>query len=509
METRLAPRLSIALMSVLGLALTGTAASLFYAWHTRHAMENIITRDTRETMDIVGLESALMKQRGFVAAYLLDVGNRKWLEDMNRLEPEFRSWLVKARSATRSPEERRLLTGIAEAFEAYDRKRDEVIARCDSGDVDGARRLYLSETHQSYNEVASLVAELLAVERRRIAASLQSGGRQIRAVTTLVAASMALTVVLGGVLIWFLAAGVFRPLRRMAEDVREVVAGEGEESPLAPDEVSALGHYLRTLLTSVAETRGNLARREKELHQAGKLAALGQAVAHLAHEVRNPLCTISGFARLIGRSPEASPRTRHDAEVIVRESRRLERMLTEVMDFARPSVIAALSQPLAPVVERSVLVAAGQAAEGVAIETSLDPATPEVPFDAERIEQVLINLLRNAVDASEQGGTVRIGTRPHPDGAEVFVRDEGPGIPPEVQKRIFEAFFTTKPKGNGLGLAVCREIVAGHGGRLDFQTAPDRGTTFSLVLPAGRGDNPPPAAGRPGVNGPDRQGARS
>ncbi len=106
-----------------------------------------------------------------------------------------------------------------------------------------------------------------------------------------------------------------------------------------------------------------------------------------------------------------------------------------------------------------------------------------MPLDAERLEQVILNLVRNAVEAMPAGGTVRLSTRARDGGAELAVSDDGPGMSEEVVERAFEAFYTTKSKGSGLGLAVCRQIVLAHGGEVRLDTAPGEGTTFTIYLP--------------------------
>jgi len=126
----------------------------------------------------------------------------------------------------------------------------------------------------------------------------------------------------------------------------------------------------------------------------------------------------------------------------------------------------------------------------VSLEVDCDADALQVPFDAERLEQVILNLARNAIEAQPDGGTVRIATRACDGGAELVVSDDGPGMSEEVVARAFEAFYTTKSKGTGLGLAVCRQIVLAHGGEVRLQSAPGKGTTFTIYLPG-----PPSPAG--------------
>lgn len=241
----------------------------------------------------------------------------------------------------------------------------------------------------------------------------------------------------------------------------------------------------------------------KRLVEQTKLAAIGRVAAHIAHEIRNPLTTIGGFAHSIkGRieaiaamhtSPAAAEsvaKIRESSSIIYEEVMRLERMLRGIMDFSRPSKPVPVRQSLNAAIEKVAQVLQGQLPPGIKMELSLDPATPEISFDAEQLHQVLLNLVRNAVEALQEHPSpdrqqlVKISTRPDGTGAVITVSDNGPGIPREHLHRLFEPFFTTKKGGTGLGLAVCRQIIAEHGGEIHLDTAVGRGTTFTIALPS-------------------------
>lgn len=260
---------------------------------------------------------------------------------------------------------------------------------------------------------------------------------------------------------------------------------------------------LRDSLNTLRSTR-------RQLVDQTKLAAIGRVAAHIAHEIRNPLTTIGGFAHSIKSraeavasahaSPAAAENLRkvcESASIIYEEVMRLERMLRGIMDFSRPTRPVAVRQSLNAVVERAANMLAGSLSPQVTLELALDPSTPEIAFDAEQIQQVLLNLVRNAAEAMQeaQGGgsatrKVRISTGPNGAGAVLVVSDNGPGIPKELQHRLFEPFFTTKKGGTGLGLAVCRQIVAEHGGEIHLEAAAGGGATFVITLPP-----QPPQAG--------------
>jgi signal transduction histidine kinase len=222
-----------------------------------------------------------------------------------------------------------------------------------------------------------------------------------------------------------------------------------------------------------------------------KLASLGLLAAGVAHEIRNPLTAIKAAVfiqqkKFAPGSPEAA-----DAALVQREILRLERIVTEFLQFARPAEpeLATISsdQPLKEV--QSLL---GPALARNNIRLSLEDSTPlPVKVDGEQMKQVLINLVQNAADSIGRDGAITLRARAdrkplshgETDVVILEVADTGPGIAPEVEKRLFDPFFTTKPDGTGLGLSIAACIVQKHGGALQYQTQLNHGTTFGIILP--------------------------
>jgi len=222
-----------------------------------------------------------------------------------------------------------------------------------------------------------------------------------------------------------------------------------------------------------------------------KLASLGLLAAGVAHEIRNPLTAIKAAVfiqqkKFLPGSPEAS-----DAALVQREILRLERIVTEFLQFARPAepdLATILSdQPLKEV--QSLL---GPALARNNIRLLLEDSAPlSVKVDGEQMKQVLINLVQNAADSIGRDGAITLRSRAdrkslaqrETDVVILEVTDTGPGIAPEVEKRLFDPFFTTKAEGTGLGLSIAACIVQKHGGALQYQTQVNHGTTFGIILP--------------------------
>jgi len=263
----------------------------------------------------------------------------------------------------------------------------------------------------------------------------------------------------------------------------------------ASDEIAALLAVCDQLAVNVENSRLFGVLRERD-----RLAALGEMSAGLAHEIRNPLAAIKGAAQ------ELDPRTlkgddRELMEIIVDEVNRLNGVVSEFLDYARPFRGTFVALSVNDAVRRTAQLMQHDLAD-MDIVIDLDSELPDINGDAERLQQVLINLVLNAADAMGRTGRVHLSTRStetFKDAAllglkgptrsvEIVVRDEGPGISQTVLNQIFIPFFTTKDRGTGLGLALCQRIVQHHGGQLEVRAveapAKDHGATFIIRLPA-------------------------
>jgi two-component system sensor histidine kinase HydH len=214
----------------------------------------------------------------------------------------------------------------------------------------------------------------------------------------------------------------------------------------------------------------------RRLEHGRRLAALGEMSAVIAHEVRNPLASLKGHAQLLARALGDDPR-RAKAELVVREAVRLEALATDLLDFASlRSVERRVADPAA------VLRESAEAVDPERIELRLEQAPASWPLDPERMRQALVNVLRNAVQASPADEPVEAAVFAAGDELVFEVRDHGQGIPPGDEERIFEPFYTRKVRGSGLGLAIARRIAAQQGGTVAATNAPAGGAVFRVSI---------------------------
>jgi len=215
-----------------------------------------------------------------------------------------------------------------------------------------------------------------------------------------------------------------------------------------------------------------------------RLSATGQMAAGLAHEIRNPLAGIAGALGVLQRKRASESQQAECLQIISAECERLNRLLTGFLDFARPRRPRFQATDLDHLLE-SVVDLSSHAIDGkpITLRKQVEPGLPQLQCDPEQLKQAILNLILNAVQAMPEGGEILVAARLSGRHAVIEVRDQGCGIDPENMSRIFDPFFTTKESGTGLGLSVAHQIVGQLGGVLSVERNPDRGVTFSIVLP--------------------------
>lgn len=355
-----------------------------------------------------------------------------------------------------------------------------------------------------------------------------------------IVATVGAMLLLSGALMWGL---VLRPVRRLREATERVAAGDlSARTPADTDDEigdmarawnsmvgdlqrarSDLERWSRTLETRVEEATRELEAAHRRMLLVEKMASLGKLSAVVAHEINNPLAGIATYARLLRRQaerraatggPAADAETLRALDLVESEAVRCGNIVRNLLTFARAPGSRFAAEDLGPILERCAALVRHQAElQEVVLRTETGPDLPKVECDASQVQQVVLALAMNALEAMPNGGSLVLSARKDPaeDQVLVEVADTGCGIPADVLPHVFEPFFTTKQegKGVGLGLAVVYGIVERHGGRVDVESKVGAGTTFTVRLPrrraarAGDGGADPPDARGPGAAEPE------
>jgi len=493
MRSKLATKISVAIVGVVGLAISSSVVALLSTWHIGGLMQNTVTENLPSLRAAEELGIALLETRGLVVSFILDNGNPERLKDLERKKRAFHDALDRARKTAHTSDEMRILDGLEEAYREYDEKRAEMIALYQSGDKDKAIAIFLNEMSSLSQQVDRLSRDFIAENKRYIDLTTASAQRQISRITWLVAGFAGLTFGLGLLLAWLFFHGVFFPLRKMVADARDFSGQRSATSAEMPtDELPAVGEYLRSLMCDVSDARLALDQNRRRLMNAEKLATVGKLAAGVAHEIRNPLTAVKMWLFSIRKAVGHDPELDRKFEIISEEMTRLERIVCNFLEFSRPPALELEAQSVSLLIDKT-LELFGHRIEERKLRLVRNDAEQILPVmaDGEQLKQVFLNVLDNAVEATAERGEIRIviDTADETDDRSmvvVRVQDTGRGMPQDVCERIFEPFYTTKDDGTGLGLCIAAHIMARHGGRLVLESSTEGQTTFAVWIPIAR-----------------------
>ena len=472
--------------AMLAIGVISSMAALGYAWQMRKAMATTISKNSMEMMAAAELDIALLKQQHEIVSRVLAGNDQGESPPAANLADTTRDTLLRFANSTVDTEEKALIDKLGSTFTRYDALRDKILTLFREGDPARAKALAIDELDALYHESARASDTLVAMNNKDIRNALRQGDQELQRFQKIIAASIMLTGLLGFILIWVLFRSVFVPLRQIARELQWFPQSDNHPGdPSHEDDLELLVDGLKIFVSEAAEIRSDLASSRNELNQAQRLAAIGNTVAQVAHEIKNRLIPLGGFASAIEKRADNPEKVREKAHIISQEVNKLEHLLRHITDFSKPIQlrfeVCSINDLLGELIQRMQI----GLAKGITIKAILHPTPLQVRIDAERLEQVVVNLIRNAVEALESSGsgTVTVSTRPQGEYVEVLVMDDGPGIPAVVLENIFTPFFTTKKHGTGLGLAISHNIVIEHSGGLSCASTPEHGTTFTLTLP--------------------------
>jgi hypothetical protein len=274
---------------------------------------------------------------------------------------------------------------------------------------------------------------------------------------------------------------------QITDDHVELLTMFATQAAMAIDNAESY-RQIRSDKSHLEEAYRDLAEAQDKLVRSERLLAIGRMATHVAHEIRNPLVTIGGFANNIVSNPNAPRETvvRY-SQIIASEVHRLENILSRVMDFTRPPKPLKKMTPLEPIIRETLeQLAASSNAQNVEIFTDFPPEDTLLMLDGDQMKQVFFNLCRNALDVMRDGGRLSLRVAREDGKVSITVANTGEPIRPEDVSKLFEPFYTTKPGGTGLGLALTQKIIQDHEGDIRVVSSFERGTEFIITLPAER-----------------------
>ena len=235
---------------------------------------------------------------------------------------------------------------------------------------------------------------------------------------------------------------------------------------------------------SLEDKIDQLTETQQRLIRSEKLAAIGSMSSYVAHEIRNPLVTIGGFAKTLSRFTFTDAKIKVNIDIIIEEVKHLEKILNNITDFAKPSKPEKIDVQICEIMENTCLLMENYFQEKhITLQKKYETGVPEAPVDPTQIKQVFLNILMNAVESMPDGGKLDVKIKSIDGSVKIYIVDAGKGMKQDVLQNIYDPFFTTKPSGTGVGLSVSLKIIEDHGGTIDAISEQGKGTTMLLTLP--------------------------
>ncbi|MFO1435534.1 MAG: ATP-binding protein [Gammaproteobacteria bacterium] len=325
-----------------------------------------------------------------------------------------------------------------------------------------------------YQQLPGFGWQLLLMEPKSIAFS------QVAHLLWALLSLLAITMLLGSLMAFMVARRIARPIQHLTEYTRRFQAGNRDPVAIAAGGRGEIGELTRAF----ADMMANLQESELRLVQAAKLTVVGEMAAIMAHEVRTPLGILRSSGQLLAREPSLTTEGREMVDFVLSETERLNRLITSLIDCARPRPPHFEVTNLHHIIERAVdLVSAQTSSRAINISTQLHATEPELRCDQEQLLQVFLNLLMNAAQAISSRGRILVTTAQQNHSIVVNVEDDGPGIPAERRDKIFDPFVSYRSGGIGLGLTVVHQIIKAHGATITVEQSDWGGALFRLIFP--------------------------
>jgi signal transduction histidine kinase len=473
----LAPTVLVSLILV-GACVFGT----FYLNNLHLNASAVLTENRRSLEAAYRLETTT---RELLRLLRSDPANRRLLEEQVREQNEnARALLVEAESLANLEREsilvHQIAQGLKEYLAAWGKRSDVANERLRDYDARLAEGLVLN--------VLTPCTELYRFNTAQVEQSDEDNRKLVDRLKWGMLA-VGLGAPLGGLLLGYaVAQSLHRSIYQLSVHIRDA-AGRlnrelGSVTLKEEGDFPDLHRQMHGIIEEIGRVIDQLEQREREVVRAEQLAAVGQIAAGVAHELRNPLTSIKMLAQVGREGDPPAGLAPEDLRVVEQQARRMEQTIQTFLDFARPPRTEQRRADITEVVRRALVLIEGRARRQKVTLHALLPEDPiYLKIDADQVQQVLVNLLLNALDALPRGGTVRVEIERTEGKVAVSVRDSGSGIAARIRPRLFEPFVSSKENGLGLGLSICKRLIEAHGGSIHGENDDQGGAAFTFTLP--------------------------
>jgi len=484
-------RIYLILVALVMITMTGGMVTVWYTYQMEHLLTSITEKDLAAFQTAEALEIALANQKGFVSYYFIE-GDPEWLRQLGEFRQIFKERLNDALQLAETERERNALFRIKAEYARYIAVKDRVIGFYKEGRREAGTLLH-RQARDLFFAVLERCEKYKDIHEERIMQAKSDSQDQAARLRIIAATAVLLSLMLAVLLAFVLGYQILGPVRRLTAE-----AGRKGDTDAVGDEVKALSRSVRGLIQDVDQTQSELEKSRESLLQAEKMALVGKLAAGMAHSIRNPFTSVKMRLFSLNRSLEFTDTQKEDFDVISEEIRRIDTIVQNFLEFSRPPKLKL--QPLSPsvIVDQTIqLLKHRLKAYDVSVTIERGQNLPEIDADPEQLKEVFVNLIINACEAMDRGGSIVIreqDTMNPSNGrmAVVRVMDGGPGIAESIRQKVLQPFFTTKEEGTGLGLSIVDRIIKEHRGSMDIESNENGGTTFIISLPIkepGHGDD--------------------
>lgn len=456
-------------------------AILWYTMHIDEAVSTIVHREVTAYRAAQEMQVALSNQKGFLTYYFLD-NEAKWLKELGTYRQLFQNYFQQALHLAQTQEQKEVLTKIESTYTQYIQFKDQVIQNY----THETEEQHISSLHREqrdlFFDILTMCETYKQIQWNRIVDARKESQARAESLRIIVVFAVSCFVLLSGFLALILYRQILDPIRQLAHET----GGKSREDNR--NEVQFLSTSVHQFLEDFDYAHNELTKSREHLEQAEKMALVGKLAAGVAHTIRNPFTSIKMRLFSLSRSLHLSETDQEDFEVISEEISRIDTIVQNFLEFARPPKLKMQHCQIQDVVDSALqLLKHRLEAHEIQVHVQAAKDIPLVWADPEQLKEALINLLINAYESIPDGGWIEISlkVRQTSSGHQVviWVQDNGHGIPVNIQSKIMQPFFTTKEEGTGLGLSIVNRIVEEHRGSMQFASRPGQGTTFEIALP--------------------------